>query len=429
MRSQRKKNSVYKSYSVPDYSSRKRKLWTFADLSEAKEKATEIAEATQYGKSEILNWEEGLRAEIRKSLDAVKPTGLSILPACQLFSQAVQMLGGKSDELLAACQHYVLHRPGKPFTPKLAKDAAREFLATKKLKISARRLRALSSCVNRFAEEFKVKALHEIDQTELKDYVDLHVWAPKTHNDFLGAVSLLYKEAEFRNWVPAGYNPAKNIERRKVIIPSALVFEPHEAKTILNRIDAELVPMLALWFFGGIRKEEISRMNWQQVNSGLKTGWIFIEAKQTKTGVDRSVPVSENLKQWLLKHQKSDGYITPDHWRPMAKLDELPNYVARKTGVVWKGNAPRHSFGTYYLKICKDPGEVVKAMGNSLHEFEKHYWCKAKSITEETAKAWFDIRPNDAEPVPVVQETPVRKVTLYRPRPTRSSTQTQIALA
>ena len=126
LRSQSKKNTVYKNYSVPDYSSGERKLWTFADMSEAREKATEIAEATQYGKTEILNWEEGLRAEIRKSLDAVEPTGLSLLPACQLFSQAVQMLGGKSDELLAACQHFVHNRPGKPFTPKLSKEAVRE---------------------------------------------------------------------------------------------------------------------------------------------------------------------------------------------------------------------------------------------------------------------------------------------------------------
>ena len=413
-REQTKNGSVYRSYSLPDHSGGRRKIWTFADMSEAKEKATEIAEATQNGKTEILQWEEGLRTEIRKSLEAVKTTGKSLLPACQLFSQAVQILGGKSDELLAACQHYTHHRPDKPFTPKPTKEAAREFLATKKLKISTRRLRALSSYVNRFADKFDSVLLNEISPVELQDLVDANNWAPKTHNDFLGAVSLLYREAQFRNWVPANCNPAKKIKRKKVIRSTVNVFEPWEAKQILTCIGADLVPFLALWLFGGIRKEEISRLSWQQVNRGLETGWIFIEAKQTKTGVERSVPVADNLMQWLKKHQKLDGYVMPERWRTMSKIDELPNYVSRKSGVKWKSNAPRHSFGTYYLKICKDPSEVVKAMGNSLTEFEKHYWCKAKSITEEVAQAWFDIRPDDIKPAGAVPEKDIRKVNLYR---------------
>ena len=394
-RKQIKQGSVYTSYSLPDHSSGRRKFWSFANLSEAKEKALEIAEATHSGKSEVLFWADDLRVEIRRSLDTVEPTGMNLLPACQLFAQAVQILGGKSDELLAACQHYAQNRPDKPHTPKLAKDAAREFLATKKLRISERRLRSLSSYVNRFAEKFSQKSLNEINRVELQDFVDSNTWAPKSHNDFLGGVSLLYLEAQFRNWVPKGYNPTKTIQRKKVVRSTVQVFEPSEAKQILTRIDADLVPMLALWLFAGIRKEEISRMSWDQVNRGLETGCILMEAKQTKTGVERSVPIQNNLKSWLLKHRKDSGNILPDHLKTMRRIDELPGYISRKTGVKWKDNAPRHSFGTYYLKMCKDPAEVVKAMGNSLTEFERHYWCKATSITDAVAKEWFDILPDD----------------------------------
>ena len=395
-RKQTKGGVVYNSYCLPDHSSGRRKFRTFADLSEAKAKAAEIAEAITFGKSEVLYWEDDLRLEIRRSLDTVESTGISLLPACQLFSQAVRILGGKSDELLAACQHFIQNRPNKPCVPKPTKDAAREFLATKKLRISARRWRSLSSYLNRFAQKFGPKSLHEVDRVELQDFVDSHDWAPKTHNDFVGAVSLLFKEGHFRHWVSEDCNPAKSINRKKIVGSTVHVFEPWEAKQILNRIDADLVPMLALWFFGGIRKEEISRLNWQQINHGLETGWIVIEAKQTKTGVQRAVPVLANLKAWLLKYQKASGTVLPERLQKMNKIDEIPGYVSRKTGIKWKNNGPRHSFGTYFFKLRKDPGEVVKAMGNSLGEFEKHYWCKARSITDSTAKEWFDIMPDDA---------------------------------
>lgn len=101
-REQRKKAQRYTSYLVPDYSSGQRVLKSFASLPEAKQKAHEIAEGTAEGKTDFLSWADDLRVEIRKSLEALEPTGLTLLPASQLLAEAVKILGGHS-ELLAAC--------------------------------------------------------------------------------------------------------------------------------------------------------------------------------------------------------------------------------------------------------------------------------------------------------------------------------------
>ncbi|MBU6401714.1 MAG: hypothetical protein KGS61_15460 [Verrucomicrobia bacterium] len=103
-RKQTKNGTEYTNYLVPDYSAGRRKVWTFADFAAAKTKAAEVAEATASGRTEVLQWEDDLRVEIRKSLDNLQPTGLTLLPACSLFTQAVNILGG-TDDLLAACQH------------------------------------------------------------------------------------------------------------------------------------------------------------------------------------------------------------------------------------------------------------------------------------------------------------------------------------
>jgi hypothetical protein len=118
-----------------------------------------------------------------------------------------------------------------------------------------------------------------------------------------------------------------------------------------------------------------------------------VEAKQTKTGRERSTPVLPNARAWLEKFRQDNGTVLPSRWGSRNKLDELPSYIARKTGVRWRDNAPRHSFGTYYFKLCKDTGKVVMAMGNSVPEFERHYWCKCINVTDDVAKEYFNIFP------------------------------------
>ena len=73
--------------------------------------------------------------------------------------------------------------------------------------------------------------------------------------------------------------------------------------------------------------------------------------------------------------------------------------LAVKHAPPWRDNAPRHSFGTYYFKITKDPGEVIKAMGTSLKEFETSYWNKSRLVTEDSAREWFGIYPEIPENV------------------------------
>jgi len=290
----------------------------------------------------------------------------------------------------------VQNRPDRPFTPKKVADARTEFLA-RKTKVSARRHRTLSSYLNTFTGQFGERFLHKITPVELRDFVDGREWKPKTHNDFLSDVGLLYKDAQFRNQIPAGCNPARAVERRTIARSTIGVFEPWECRDILNEIDNELVPFLAMWFFSGARKEEISRLSWQQVLRGLETGFIYLEAEQTKTRQPRSVPMQDNLKlwlrTWLLRNSRVSGQVLPASWIGIQRLDELPRFISRNCGVVWRDNAPRHSYASYFFRMCKDAGTVVKSMGTSLDKFEKHYWCKAESITDEAAREWFGIVP------------------------------------
>jgi hypothetical protein len=123
-----------------------------------------------------------------------------------------------------------------------------------------------------------------------------------TRNDFLTSLSALYRHAHLRRWAPKEHNPATSIKRRRNPTNTIQIFEPPEADLMFARLSAkapELVPFLALWCFAGIRKDEIARMTWAQVRQGLASGFIELQASQTKTGEGRIVPVMDNLRAWL----------------------------------------------------------------------------------------------------------------------------------
>jgi len=398
-----KNGKRYINYTIPDYSNGQRRMRYAADLEKARQMAGEIAEAIANGKADVLKWEDGLRVELRKALEAVSTTGVTILPATQLFAEAVKVLGSH-EQLLSACHHWIKHRPDKPFTPKPTKEAS-EHLVSQGKNLSPKRQRNIQWAVSKLNSKFGEIALHEIDPAALKNFALAQAWNNKTRNEFLGVVGLLFKEAQIQGWVEAAYNPAKVIGRFKEPRGTIGIFEPWEVKQMLSRLaikSPELVPFLALWCFAGIRLYEISRLTWPEVNRGLTTGFIELEARKTKTGEARAVPVSHNLKAWLTLYRKDTGTIIPEHRLASTsstddRLAELPRHIARKTGVVWRSNAPRHSFATFHLKLHKDAGATVQVMGTSLQKLQHNYWAKSKCVTEESAKEWFAIAPDGSE--------------------------------
>ncbi len=399
---QRKKGVPYTRYVVMDYRSGRRKQKSFSNIAKARKHAKEIADELMQGHPVDMVSLDGLKLEIKKSLEQLNPTGLSLFPASSLLAQAVRILG-TPDDLLAACQHWKQNKPDKPIIPKSIAGAVAEFLEREARRVSDKRYVNEKLSLSHFIGYFPNAQLTDVDAAMLTDFVGQHnkVWKPKTSNDILAVISLLYREAQLRRWVPQDFNPTKKVVRRKEIRSPIHIFEPWEARQLLSRLaeeSSDLVPAIALWLFSGLRRAEIARLMWRDIQRAFKTGYVFIEAAKTKTGKERTLKLTENLRDWLLKYQKHDGTVMPGWWLMKTKsandrLAELPRFLTRKTGIVWRTNAPRHSFATYHFKLHDNHGEATKEMGTSLKQFEKHYWCKADTVTREAAEEWFSIRP------------------------------------
>ena len=382
---------------VPDYTTGKRVRHVRTSEAAAKEKAKEICEILARGKADdrIILTNVDLRYNIRKAMDAMASVGMEVREGSELLVKALKIV--PADELVDAARFYSANKPDKPLRDVTVNEGIADFKASHRA--GEIREQNLSNYLDLFARSFGSRIIVDIEQTEIEKWFVGHEWSEKTYNDNLQMTSQFWKHAIKSRW--AVKNPVKEIKR--LIIPETKVkiYAPDALqKQLFNlRLKApELVAVAAVGAFGGIRIREISRLDWTQLNQALQTGFIEMSGDQTKTRKSRNVPISENLKAWLMAYRKESGPIFPRRWlektkRHQDRLNELGRYIEKKTNVEWQSNGWRHSFGTYHLKLHGDPHATIKAMGTSLEKLDRYYTSKAEVVTEAMAAAWFDIYP------------------------------------
>jgi len=396
-----KGDKVYTNYQVADYSSGKRKLHGFADESDARAKALEIAGCTANGERDLISFSD-IKRPIQNALDEARAAGLPLDDAVRLVRQAGEII--PIGQVLDACRYWKDRGPDKPFTPKTVKEATTDYLS-RQHRVSERRQRGLKCYFDQLVVKFGNRYLHEVTAVDIKDFADSKPWSPKTYNEVLNSYALVYKEAQLRDWVPAGCNPCADIKRLKMLPCKIGVFEPGQVRTILSSVKEDLIPFVAIWCFAGARKEEVTRLKWPQIRSALKTGVLEIEADQgLKTG-RRSVPLQSNLRAWLewfiQNNPDVSGFVLPTRYSEGRRLDNLQDRIACQSKVEWIANGPRHSFITYRCKVTGSVVDVSDECGNSPAKIEKHY--RKRGVTLEAAQEFFNILPpveNNVIPMP-----------------------------
>jgi hypothetical protein len=268
--------------------------------------------------------------------------------------------------------------------------------------LSERRQRTLSSYFKAFTNEFGGRTLDAITAADLKDFIRLKTeWkSAKTRNEVRNAISLLYIDAAERGYVARNFNPVKEIKAERLKNGDAGIMLPSAVRQVLNSVEDELKVPLAVWFFAGLRKESIARLQWDALRDALETGYIQIRADEDlKTGA-RNVPVEANLRLWICAHLNrypdATGPVLPAWYSEGQKLDNLTRKITCRSGVKWVKNAPRHSYVTMRLAKGDNVQSVAKAAGNSLAQIQKHYWNRNEAITGEIAREYFGIVPAGA---------------------------------
>lgn len=304
-------------------------------------------------------------------------------------------------------------------SPALA-DLQKKFIdAKEREKVSATHMHALKMRLNRFVSHFPADepaGAVTTDRIE-KAMASMRAGglAAQTVKGIRGAAHGLFQWAMDRNLV--AQNPVTRAKAPKVTQEEIGTITPSQLKGLLKTAlehAPRAVPALAVWAFCGVRRAELGRLRFDDLD--IKRKELRISAKVAKTGVVRFIPIPPALLAWLEAAEVAGvaplGKIVPgdndqlaegqiNRWlrevRPLAGLTEWPN------------NALRHSFASHACAMHDDFSKVAAWLGHArdprlLVTRYRH------AVAKDAGRKWFDVTPND-KPVKEAKPQPRKKKT------------------
>src|SRR5215472_13919084 len=254
---------------------------------------------------------------------------------------------------------------------------------------SKRYLNDLRSRLTRFSESFDGKPVAEITALQIDEWLrsltDKETGkrlSPVTRNNFRRVLITAFNFAWGRGYCVG--NPAEQSARAKEIASPVGILTVDETARLLESAAAELVPYIAIGAFAGLRRAELERLDWQEVD--LQSGLIEVTASKSKSARRRFVRIKPNLARWLQPHAQLSGNVTPKDYGVL-----LAN--ARDAAGIqdWPQNALRHSFASYHLSRFNDAALLALELGhtNSNLVFQ-HY---RQLVKPKEAERYWKIAP------------------------------------
>jgi integrase len=257
---------------------------------------------------------------------------------------------------------------------------------------SERYLSDLRSRLTQFSDAFDGQPVAAITSPEIDEWLrslaDKETgkrFSPVTRNNFRRVLIVAFNFAKKHGYYSNDIeNPAKKSAKAKQIETEIGILTVEQTARLLETAPAELVPYIAIGAFAGLRRAELERLDWKEID--LEENQIEVTAKKAKSARRRLIKVQPNLAKWLQPYAQLSGNVTPPNYREL--LD-----AARERAAItdWPQNALRHSFASYHLATFNDAAALALELGhtNSNLVFQ-HY---RQLVKPKQAERYWKIAP------------------------------------
>lgn len=314
----------------------------FKDKTEAETVLHEkLVEQENQGRSG-LSFNERQRVEYLECAEKLQPFGVSIRDAVNFYLPHLQAVN-------RTCT---------------AAELVDELLKIKEADgASERYLSDLRSRLTQFSDTFDGKPIAEITSPQIDEWLrslsDKDTGkrlSPVTRNNFRRVLIVAFNFAKENGYCVG--NPAGRSAKAKVIETAVGILTVDQAARLLESAPADLVPYIAIGAFAGLRRAELERLDWKEVD--LQSGLIEVTASKAKSARRRFVKIQPNLAKWLQPYAQLSGNTTPPNYREL--LD-----AARETAAIheWPQNALRHSFASYHLARFNNAAALALELGHT----------------------------------------------------------------
>jgi integrase len=264
--------------------------------------------------------------------------------------------------------------------------AGGEYLKNQALKRrSKRHIADLNYRLGVFKESFATRVVSTLSVHEVEAWLHGLGQAPKSLNNFHTALSSFLTFCVKRSY--AAKNPLGAIDKVREPAKAPGILSPHECERLLNAADSEILPLLAIQAFCGIRSAETLRLSWSDVQ--VTKGHVQVAAEHAKGARRRLVDIPENLKKWLLPYSNETGELWPrSHMEYYRDLE-----TARVDAGIskWPSNALRHSYASYHLALHQNAAALALQLG---HTSQTMIFSNYREVvSRQEAERYWNIRP------------------------------------
>jgi integrase len=368
---------------------------TSADLMALQTRALEVLEDLKEGRTDGGALRASQRNDYLRACHYMAPTGIALDVGARHFAEAVKILGG--DLVIAAAQDYARRNKGVVHCP--VSKAVEEFVAAQERreqlgKLSNVHVTRQAARLRAFAESAQMNVA-SVTADDIDAFLDSRGGSPRTRDNWADEIAAFYNWAKLKRHVPKDFDETERITRLDSDQDGPIeIYTPEEMQKLLTRAestreDKEMIPLLAIGAFAGLRTSEIMRLDWADIRTENGNPHIVVEKGKVKkrTKSRRIVPMPVNLKAWLTTCRKEQGPV----WKwSEPQLHVRLRELAEKAEVDRKPNAARHSFISYRMAIAKNDTAVSLEAGNSAQMIYSNY---RELVTEDDAQKWFGIVP------------------------------------
>jgi integrase len=275
-----------------------------------------------------------------------------------MAQSAAEQLQPFGKTITDAVDHYVAHLKASEKSCTAA-ELVDEVVAAKKADGASRRhVDDLESRLNIFAEKFGSRRVATITSAEIDDWLRSLQVSPATRNHYRRLLILAFNFAMQRGYATS--NPAEKTAQAREPKTKPGILSVDQASALLENASPEILPYIAVGLFAGLRRAEIERLDWSEID--FDSGHIEVTAEKSKSKLaNRFITMQPNLREWLLPLHKLKGNVTPRQ-----NFRQLFDQAREAAGITeWPDNALRHSFASYHVAHFKDPKALALEMGHS----------------------------------------------------------------
>ena len=374
-----------------DHHGRRRRLKR-SSLADARREAQGIADdlARGHHRSELTLAD---LASFRAALVNLYGTGKTMELATAEYAECHKLLLNSQlpptqlPSLLDLARHWLETRALDIQCPTLSvSEAVEKFLLEIRARgMSSRYVEDLTHRLRRFATEHP-GPLRELTAGTVQTWILRLKVAPRTRNNFLGAIQTLFAEPAYAA-LPAA---VRAIKRSVIGHVSKLIWTAAEMRQLLTnavKFDSALVPVLVLGAFGKLRASEAAHA----LAADLRLDDRQMLLRTGKTGA-RLLPLPANCCAWLARYAPKDGPLWP---MSIDAMNSRLRKLAARCEFKWRPNALRKSANTYALLLDPDYARVAREAGNS-PKMLRDYYAAVTVATKADAEQWFAIEPESS---------------------------------